>query len=110
MAALKIGANDLYNKVTRQGDSVVEIINLLKQKKPALGELNDYSWASLQGYVLAMRRRDDKFAESLLTQLSEGEPNDESELIRRIAHSHDERGGTLNVIVKRIDTVAQFMN
>jgi hypothetical protein len=116
MAVLRIGAEEIYNTVARENGSVVLIIEQIKKMKTERGGIDDHYCSVLEGFILAMRDHQDEKAAQLLkshgatrkTASDSDRFDDSSELIMNIANQQENRGGRLNVIVKRIDIAAQF--
>ena len=118
MAVFRIGAEEIYNKVSRENGSVVSIIEHLKKMTIERGGVEERIWSILEGYILSMRDRQDPVAEKLLKDhgdarqetLKNGGFDENADLIVSIANAYENRGGRLKIIVKRIDIAAQFEN
>lgn len=116
MAVLRIGAEDIYNRVSREKGSVVDIIDHLKKLRADRGQIQERDWTILKGYILSMRDHGDQRANEILeghrAAMHQANVNDifdeTSDLILAIASGHENRDGRLQLIVKRIDICAQF--
>lgn len=116
MAALRIGAEEAYNKVTRGKGSVTEIIEHLKKLRLERGGIDDREWSILEGYILTMSDHDDQDAVKMLKSCQEersavirnGNFDENLDLLLTIATSRENRGAKIRTIVSRIDIAAQF--
>lgn len=119
-AALKIGAESTYLRVSRENASVVEIIELLRERKPREADYIGRYWEVLVGVLLRMRDRDDARANQLVAEYgnavrAHAEQDGASgqgegvERIHRIATSTRGFGDpSIKFVVQRIDIAAQF--
>jgi len=118
MAALRIGAEEIYNKVSRENGSVVEIIDHLKMMRVERTGIDELNWSSLVGYILSMCNSEDRRAGQVLehhrnlrnTARESNQYDDSSELIVNITIDSQNRGKTLKTVLKRIDIATQFQN
>jgi len=118
MAALRIGAEEIYNRVSRENGSVVEIIDHLEKMRVERGGIDELNWSGLVGYILSMRDSHDQLAIQLLderkrlwnTARDNNQYDDGLELIISITSDRHNRGNTLKTVIKRIDIAAQFQN
>ncbi|MFZ2269086.1 MAG: P-loop NTPase fold protein [Azonexus sp.] len=118
MAVLRTGAEEIYNKVSREAGSVGEIIEHLNKLRMQRGGIEERYWAILQGYILSMRDRRDPHAEQILKKhqgarqsvIADGGYDENLDLIVTIANDFENRGASLKAIIKRIDIAAQFQN
>ncbi|NOU15684.1 MAG: hypothetical protein HOO92_17275, partial [Methylococcaceae bacterium] len=118
MAALRIGAEEIYYKLSRENGSVVEIIDHLKKMKLERGGIDEDNWSRLEGYILSMRDSHDQLAIQALdfhkelwqTARNNNEFEYNSNLIIEIANDRHNRFNTLKTVIKRIDIAAQFQN
>lgn len=118
MAALRIGVEEIYNKVSRENGSIVEIIDHLEMMRVKRGGIDELNWSGLIGYILSMRDSHDQLAIQLLderkrlwnTARDNNQYDDGLELIISITSDRHNRGNTLKTVIKRIDIAAQFQN
>lgn len=118
MAALRTGAQGIYNKVSRENSSVTAIVQYLENLNLEREVLDARDWAILQGYILSMADDHDAKAIQVLRGFQERRAavvkrdgyDDSLELIVSIATDREYRGAKLKRIVKRIDIAAQFQN
>jgi len=117
LAMFKVGAPDIYNKVSRQGASVVEVINHLSRLRSERNHhIDERYWAYIQGNIIAMKMHGDDPADKLIKHYRErrlqanrlGDFDELEDLILSVATGHDLRGGNLRNLLPRIDLAAQF--
>ena len=115
VAAVKIGASDVYERVAKLGASVMEIIVLLENQEKSVGRLPDDFRPVVLGALLAARDHNDKSAQarydSIVSRSSagiSGQFDQESEWILDVMRDHSFRSVKMRTIVKRIDLAAQF--
>lgn len=126
LAALKISNSKLYHEVTRQGRSIIDVIQYLNDKrtknetlKPGKTRRQQHYWAVVQGYLLSMRRAADHRANLLFAEHGNNsrdtskstETQEEGHAVTNIAtQRYGSPTANLDVIGRRIDVVAQFSN
>lgn len=115
MAAVRIGANDVYEKVARRGGSVMEIFDLLEKLKPGAQMPNTIP--ILQASVLAARANDDKRAQAEYDKIvarskksnSIDTIDEEAEQMLYAMRDHEIASASISTVVKRIDLAVQFV-
>jgi hypothetical protein len=114
MAAIKLGAEEIYDNVAIKKKSVVEISNFLKDRFiPIFGE---QYWAVIYGHILNMRMKNDKAANDIIKGIFDefrhasdfSQKHANNGTILDIANSNRRLAKLLEIIVKRIDIAAQF--
>ena len=116
MAATRIGASDVYERVARSGGSVMEIIDVLDDRIQHAGKLPDNFRPVMLGAVLAARVNGDTRAqteyEAIIARARKGNATDaidhEAELTLIVLRDEAAQTARMETIVKRIDLAAQF--
>jgi len=113
LAALKICEDKIYIDITRNGATVMKIIELFRDLQSKTNALERHHWAVIQAVVLAMQHRDDGQAQDFIQTLRDNEGTstygaNNSPIILTVLTDHQYASTRMAMLSKRLDLAHQL--
>lgn len=113
LAALKICEQTIYIDVTRNGATVMQIIDLFDKLQSQTGALQRNHWAVIQGVVLALQNRGDIQAQGFIQALqnkvaASTDGMNDSSVTLTVRTDHQYASTRMDTLSKKLDLAHQF--